>query len=234
MISETDITLLKRTRLFDRMADDDIDQLVKGAVIRQFVKGEAIFRQGDPATGFFCVLSGWVKVYRVSSIGDQAVLGIFGRGETFAEAAVFLHESYPAHCEAIEDCRLLMLSRRTIEACIVSNPRIAFGMLGCVSRHLHGMVMQVEQLKTRNAGQRLGYFLLGLCDAKSGKAKVELPYDKMLIAARLGMKPESLSRNLASLETVGVHVDGGIVRIDDVEELASHCATRPLRGRPKP
>ena len=55
------------------------------------------------------MLDGWVKVYRATPSGEEAVFGVFARGETFAEAALFLGGTYPASAEVVEDARLLRL-----------------------------------------------------------------------------------------------------------------------------
>lgn len=231
MVSDADLHLLQRMQLFGRLSIDDVKRIAASAKVRRFDKGEHLFEQGDEAGHFFAVLSGWVKVYRSTSQGEQAVLGVFGPGETFAEAAMFAGRRYPSTGETIEECRLCVFERDTFEAHIAANPLIGLGMLGAISHHLDHMTLQVEQLKTRNAEQRLVDFLVGLCKADSGPCRITLPYEKSLLAARLGMRPESLSRNLAHLAGFGVHVDGEVVDIDNVEELARHFAGAPLRRR---
>lgn len=220
MIAEPDFGVLKRMRLFDRLSDLEMAQLSRGATVRSIPKGTILFEEGDPADRFYGVLDGWIKIYKVTRDGEQAVLGIFGRGETFAEAAMFVGRAYPASAEAVDNCRIVAYGRDAFEAGIAANPRLCLGMLGSISAHLHHMVLQVEQLKTRNARQRLAHFLLGLCDGTAGPATVTLPYDKGLVAARLGMTPESFSRNLAKLSTLGVRTKGNIVTIDDIQVLA--------------
>lgn len=231
MVSDTDLDQLQRMRLFDHLSKDEVRQIAEGAKVRRFDKGDHLFGQGDDARHFFAVLSGGVKIYRSTPQGDQAVLGVFGPGETFAEAAMFLARRYPATGETIEESRLCLFERDAFEASITANPQLSLGMLGAISYHLHHMVLEVEQLKTRNAEQRLVDFLLGLCKTETGACRITLPYDKSLLAARLGMRPESLSRNLAHLAGFGVHVNGDEIAIDSVEQLAEQFVGAPLRRR---
>jgi CRP-like cAMP-binding protein len=231
MVSDLDLQLLQRMQLFDRLSKEEVRQIAASAKVRRFDKGELLFEQGDEARHFFAVLSGRVKIYRSTPQGEQAVIGVFGPGETFAEAAMFVAQRYPATGETIEESRLCLFERDAFETRIAANPQIALGMLGAISYHLHHMVLQVEQLKTRNAEQRLVDFLLGLCKTDSGPCRITLPYEKSLVAARLGMRPESLSRNFAHLAGFGVHVNGEEVAIDNVEELAEQFADAPLRRR---
>jgi len=234
MIAHSDLAILKQMRLFDQLTADELDQIVSGMQIKSVRKGDILFNQGDEARHFYGVLSGWVQIYRDNASGERAVLNIFGRQETFAEAAMFVGGRYPANAEVIEPGRLCLFSRKAFGDSVKANPKLCMAMLGSVSRHLHNMVLQVEQLKTRNAEQRLAQFLLQLCTGRSGPCELTLPYDKALVAARLGMKPESLSRNLARLSSAGVRVNGHTVTISSIEELEDHCRITPFRRSSAP
>ena len=232
MILPDDIAICRRMRLFDRLSAGELDELFAVATVKTVQKGENLFERGDDAVCFYGVLSGWIKVYRAQLSGDHTVLSVFGPGETFAEAAMFLGNQYPASAEAVENGRICIFSRDAFQERMASNPNLCFGILGAISYHLHSFTLQVEQLKTRNSEQRLAAFLTSVCDAGEGPATVVLPYDKALIAARLGMKPESLSRNLAKLEARGVRSNGETIRIDDVGTLAEFGRNAPYR-RPR-
>jgi len=99
-------------------------------------------------------------------------------------------------------------------------------MLASSSQHLKFLVEHIEQIKVLDAPQRVGDFLLRLCCRREGRCIVELPYEKSLIAMRLGMKPESLSRALARLRPLGVAVEREQVTISDVGLLRRHIETQ--------
>ena len=88
---------------------------------------------------------------------------------------------------------------------------------------LHSMVTEIEQLKTRTATQRVCDFFIRRCAVDEGPAVISLPYDKVIIASRLGMKPESLSRILNRLRKIGVKTESGRVAIADVDALIRFC-----------
>lgn len=93
-------------------------------------------------------------------------------------------------------------------------------MLGSMSFRLRLMVRQIAELKLKTTAQRLGGFLLTLTDIDSGPATVRFPYDKRVVAGILGMKPESLSRALARLSTIGVRSQAdNVVHVIDVARL---------------
>src|SRR5262249_59868131 len=103
--------------------------------------------------------------------------------------------------------------------CIRESPDIALAMIASTSQHLHHLVQQVEQLKARTGVQRVAEFLVSLCPVSHGSCVIALPYDKVLIAARLGLKPESLSRAFAKLKSLGVSVHASHVAIKDIAKL---------------
>ena len=95
-------------------------------------------------------------------------------------------------------------------------------MIASISQHMHHLVQQVEQLKAQSGVQRVAEFLASLSLAEQGHCAVALPYDKVLIAGRLGLTPESLSRAFARLRSIGVVVDASHV----VVKTSPSCAAR--------
>lgn len=226
-----DFEIVCGTRLFAGLDRDAVAGLLRGSAPRRHPKGQMLFEQGDPAIAFYIVLEGWVKVFRPSVVGDEAVFGVFTTGETFGEAAMFIQGRYPAAAQVVEDARLLAVHADVFRERVHSNPDLAFDMLAAMSRHLHSLVNQVEQLQTRSSAQRLAQFLVSLAPVTEGAAVVALPYDKSLIAHRLGMKPESLSRAFARLRAQDVTTDGNRVMVADVGRLRDYGESGPLRER---
>lgn len=144
---------------------------------------------------------------------------------------MFIGGQYPAAAQAVEESRLVAVHSEVFRDQLNKHPDIAYKMLGAMSRHLHSLVNQVEQLQTRSSAQRLAQFLVSLAPVREGSAVVLLPYDKSLIAHRLGMKPESLSRAFARLRGQGVSTDGNRVIVDDMADLRGYGDEGPMRER---
>lgn len=226
-----DIQIIQKTRLFTGLTQESMLHLLHGSSPRTHAKNHMIFEQGDEASAFYIVLEGWVKVFRPSLSGDEAVFGVFTAGETFGEAAMFIGGRYPAAAQTVEDSRLIAVNSKVFRDQLNKNPDLAFQMLGAMSRHMHSLMNQVEQLQTRSSAQRLAQFLVSLAPVEEGAAVVVLPYDKSLIAYRLGMKPESLSRAFARLRGQGVSTDGNRVLVDDIFRLRGYGDEGPMRER---
>lgn len=214
-----DWQVVKSTPLFGAMPMDVTVSLVGSSGPRRYEKGALLFQQGDPARAFFVILDGWVKIARITPEGGEAVVGVFRRGETFAEAAMFLGGRYPANAEVVAPSRLLKIDGEVLRRKIRENPDLAMCMLASASHHLKFLVEQIEQIKLLSAPQRIADFLIQQCRTRRGSCVVVLPYEKALIASRLGMKPESFSRAIGKLRRLGVTVDHEFVSIADIGTL---------------
>lgn len=201
-----------------------VDSLLRGAGVHEFDRGTTIFLQGEQAKAIYIVTDGWVKLYRISPNGSEAIVAVFTKGASFGEGVAFRNGNYPVTAEAATDCKLVAVPVDALLNQIRESPEIAISIIAATFVHLQGLVAQVEQLKARTGAQRVAEFLLELAPCQDGSCDVTLPYDKALIAGRLGLKPESLSRAFARLRDYGVTVklnNASIVDLQKLRELAS-------------
>lgn len=219
ILSEQDRAIARQATLFASLPPDLSDELFASAHVCGLSRGETVFLQDEPADRVFVVLEGWVKLFRVAPTGAEAVVGVFTRGGGFGEAPAFRGESYPVTAEAVTECRLLQVQATALLERMRSRPEVCLAMIASTFRHLQSLVQQIEQLKGQNGAQRVAEFLMSLCPVDEGPCAVTLPYDKSLIAGRLGMKPESLSRAFARLRGLGVRVQQNKAAILDVARL---------------
>lgn len=219
--------IAKRSLLLRSVPREVSVQLLHGAHTRSFARGATIFLQGERATAIYIVAEGWVKLYRIAPNGAEAVVSAFTQGASFGEAVAFRHDSYPVSAEAVTDCTLIRIEASAFLQMIQANPEIAISILSATFVHLQSLVAQIEQLKVNTAAQRVAGFLLGLADCTSGPCEVTLPYDKGLIAGRLGMKPESLSRAFVRLKKYGVRISHNRALIADIGKLSDYIGEDP-------
>lgn len=227
MKSSESIEIAKNSLLLRSLPEPVADRILADSAIRPHTRGETIFLQGEEAKVIHVVIEGWVKLYRVAPNGNEAVVNVFTRGHSFGEAVAFRKQSYPVSAEAVTDCTLLQIPTRSLISLLQHEPEVAVAIVASTFQHLHELVGQVEQIKSQTGAQRVADFLIRLCSCESGTCVVTLPYDKVLIAGRLGMKPESLSRAFAKLKKVGVHISRHQARIDDINALHDYAEKDP-------
>ncbi len=217
-----DARIVKGSVLLASMPDDVTETILARSEIRSLDRGETIFLQGAPADSVFIVLDGWAKLFRVTQNGAEAVVGVFTKGRSFGEAVAFRNDVYPVGAEAVTDCRLMQVRASIILDMMKSRPEVCTAMLASTFKHLHSLVAQIEQLTAQTGAQRVAEFLIELCPVGEGPCAVTLPYDKVLIAGRLGMKPESLSRAFGRLRDTGVKITQNHAAISDVSRLRDY------------
>ena len=226
-LSAQEVERLHALPLFSGLSSDSLTGLLGDASVRALERRKTLFIQGDRATHFFAVLSGWVKLYRLRPDGTEVVVEIFGPGESFAEGAMHMPEGYPVSAEMVEAGRLLAVPTQSFGERLRQDPDLAISMLATMAVRLKSFVNRIEKTQTQSAAQRVADFLLKFGPpAGPGAAGVvvQLPYDKQLIANRLGMKPETFSRALSSLKKQGVRVDGPKAEIRDRHALQRFTA----------
>ncbi|WP_204115883.1 Crp/Fnr family transcriptional regulator [Shimia biformata] len=217
-----------RSSLFMRsLPEQHVERLLSRSTFKHYERGESLFIQDEPASVIHIVLDGWVKLYRMAPNGSEAVVSVFARGESFGEAVALRGVNYPVSAEAVTACELALLPASALISLMKEDPMISVSVLASTFTHLHSLVAQLEQLKAQTGAQRVAEFLLDLCDNESGAATVTLPYDKVLIAGRLGMKPESLSRAFGRLKSAGVLIKKNHAEIKDIDMLRDYAEVDP-------
>lgn len=219
---------IARNSIFVRnLPEAHVESILSRAVFRHYDRGETVFLQGEKCPGVHVVLDGWIKLYRIAANGGEAVVSVFARGESIGEAVALQQAIYPVSAEAATACDTMLIPGDALIALLHRDPQVAVSILAATFNHLHSLVSQLEQLKAETGAQRVAQFLLDLCVTGQSTCVVRLPYDKVLIAGKLGMKPESLSRAFSRLKAVGVHVTRNHAEISDTGALRSFVETDP-------
>lgn len=219
-ISET----LRKTPLFFNLPPEDLSRIAGISSLRHCAKRETVFREGDRADGFYVVVSGSVKVFKLSEDGKEQVLHILEAGQSFAEATIFEGGTFPANAEALSDSELLFLPKRPFIELLEGSPKMALRMLASLSKWLKRMTDLVENLALRDVETRLVLYLSeGLKEQGvplADGAEYELPVGKNVLASRLGTVPETFSRTLRKLQEEGtIDVRGRRIRIVKASRL---------------
>ena len=222
-LTAEDIAIISDIGLFADLPLKDVTELVSGFTARDFPKQSLLFSQGDVADRFYVILSGQVKLFTATENGEENVVSVFGANESFGEAAMFASGRFPVNAEVVENASLVQVMSQPLIQHLSDNKTVAFRMLGVMAQRHRRFQKDIADFKSKSPGQRLGSFLLALTDVEKGPAKAQLPFDKALIASRIGIKPESLSRALVRLREIGVDCQGRNVDFKDVEELRMFC-----------
>jgi CRP/FNR family cyclic AMP-dependent transcriptional regulator len=221
-----DLTLFRPLPYFACLNDETLAQVVQVAIQRTYKRGQIIFSEGEPCAGLCIVLSGRVKVFKVSLEGREQVLHVLGPGKTFNDVAVFDGGPNPANVVALDQTTLAIVDRISMIALVHRYPVMAMAVverLAAMARHL---VSLVETLSFCDVTGRLARLLLSR--AQDGDAEVELGGRRWMsqeeMATHLGTVREMVGRSLRTLEEEGwIEIEHRCILIRDVEGLKSRA-----------
>lgn len=213
------IESLQSVRFLNGLSEEQLEHVCTKSRLLSFKKNDVIFCQGDEANAFFIVIRGCVTIAKENQHAEQSILHVFKDGESFAEPAALIIGSYPASAYAASSCELLEIKVSALKKMIQKDPDIAMRIIARLSKQLNTLVNEFEQYKTMSVPRRLAIYILNLLDSDSGNT-VDLPFNKTVLAASLGVQPESISRAFKQLAKYGVKSErSGHIVFENVELL---------------
>jgi len=219
-------SLLLQVPLFCELSETELANVARFTRERTLDKGELLFQRGDPAHGFYFVVSGQIKLGVSSAQGNEKVVEIIGPMQTFGEAVILMNRPYPVFAEALVASTLLHIGQSVVSELIDQDPGFARKLLAGMAIRLHSMVKDVETYSLRSSTQRvIGYLLQQTEQGTSSDAscRIELPTSKQVIASRLNLTPETLSRIFHDLSDAGlITVQGKAITLIDPARLARY------------
>lgn len=194
--------------LFSGLPEEELRLIAGYAVVKQLAKGEYLFREDDPAVGFYVVRRGMINVHRVSVDGREQVIHIFRPGESLAEAALAGDSGYPADARAVEASEVILIPKEDFMRHQRDHADLAWRMLGSMSQHLRVLVFTLEGLKLKDAETRFLHWLLRRCPRPLTQTatEFEIGMTKAVLASELATRQETLPRIFAKLRDAGILV----------------------------
>jgi CRP-like cAMP-binding protein len=163
MIEKLD-EILRRTTIFRRLSPDDRQRLAAVARIREFDKGSTLFAEGDSSDALYTVVTGRVKVFKMTARGTDVILEIFGPGDPVGAVAVYESRPYPASAVAIEPTTCLSIPRQAFFSLLETYPTLVRGLLVGLTHRLMELTTRLTELTGGRVDARLARFLLKLAD----------------------------------------------------------------------
>ncbi len=213
--------LLQGTSLFSGLPEHSFQTIANNSRLLELKAGEELFEQGQPVTDFFFISEGQVKLTRLSSEGDEKVIEIVNSGESFAEAAVFgQFPGYPVNCFAIQKSTVFKICAKSYINELRSSVDSCFAVMTRISHLNHRLLREIDSLTLHNAMHRLAVYLLKGIEDEEGSVEVNLIAPKHVIASRLSVKPETLSRTFKRLVGRGfITMEEKVIIIKDIKSF---------------
>ena len=202
--------ILRSHHLFEPLSEVQLDALLQTARLLNVEKGAKLFHQGEPAHAFYFVISGTVKIYRLTPDGQEKVFDVIGSRQTFAEAMMLMDTpNYVASAQAITASQLYRFSNNTYMELLQNNSKLTFALLGKLCIRLHQRINEIETLSLKNATHRVVRYLLTQMARRPDSNSFELPMARRLVAGHLSIQPETFSRIIRHLIDEGIITQQG-------------------------
>ena len=240
----SNIEEIRKILLFSDLSDEELEKIISFSKFKTFAKGETLFFETEPYQGFYCLLDGCVKLYKISKEGREHIVHIIHPGNTFAEVPVFENYDdvkkdssfYPLNAMAIEDDTLamLILAKPFLEF-LKDTPGLCFKLLSTLSKRLKFLNNHIENVTLLDIKKRLAKFILEEFEKTISKKNIkqkktqlylkepdsiELNISKYDLASHLGTITETLSRTFKKLQEENViDVQGKLIHILNLKKL---------------
>jgi len=207
--------ILKQSLIFSSLNEDELAELSRLAIERNFKPDEFVFWEGDAPDYFYIVVEGRVKIVKYSSSGKEFIIAFFSPGEMFGEVAVFEGKPYPASAQAVADTKVLAIKKEDFLSFLATRPQVALGIINVLGGRLRDAQSRLKDLAGERVEQRIAMTLLML----SSKLGPTLPFTRQEIANMAGTTTETAIRVTSQLKERGIirSVRGKIIILDETK-----------------
>jgi CRP/FNR family transcriptional regulator, dissimilatory nitrate respiration regulator len=214
-----DREILIKSTLLSQLGMESTAAMMEMAAILSLAPHQVLFRAGEAADSLYCVLIGYVRAYHLEAGGREADVALYGPGEFIGAGAVFDNKGHTVNAQTAEPTVVARFDVRRVRDAAFRQSDLAMALAGTLARQLDHALLTIGNDRLHTAQQRVANYLLSNCPNDGKATSFRLPYQKSLLAGKLGLAPEALSRAFSMLRDHGVHVRGRLVQIDDPEAL---------------
>jgi len=219
--------LLRSVYLFEDLSPEHLDWVASAMQERELARDEWLCFHEQPAESFFLVLEGEVALLRETADGEELIVALLGPGELFGEELCFLDGAvHPLSARTLGPCRIATFDARRFRRLLDREPSLLGKLLQTAHRRNVLLIEELESATVRSASERL----LSYLERRTAGSTEPLRIPKHVLASRLAIRPETLSRILARLKArQRLHeVDGCLLLAGPAasEELCPTCPAR--------
>jgi len=227
-----DSSVLKNVNMFSELSESELKKIYSLSSIKTYGRGEMIFFDTEPYSGFYIVLQGSVKIFKITKDGKEHIVHFIYPFNTFAEVPLFDQYDkivkdefrYPANSMSMEDNTKLILIRSSVfYELIEKNKSICMKIISGLAKKLRHLNSHIESLSL-DVPRRLAKYLLDEFKKTNNnsinKPFIELPISKHDLASYLGTIDETLSRTLKKFQDEKIiEVKGKIIHLKNLNAL---------------
>lgn len=228
-----ELNALKSLQIFRDVEANTFEGLLAPSFLQSFPAGTILLEENCKADFLYIILDGLVQM-TASTSNSETTVEILEPVSLFILAAILNDDVCLQTARTLTSARILMIPARLVRDLMERDPAFMRSIvfeLACAYRRT---IKELKNHKLRSGTERLANWLLGEEKKQGGSGVLKIGLEKRLLASRLGMTPENLSRGLASLAAHGVSIKGSQVAIADTGKLAAYACPTPLIDESEP
>lgn len=218
--------IIKKSQFFKKLHDDQICELLQYAEMHTIERNQYLLHQGDEPTALIFILSGELFTFRSTFDGNEVIIRMLTAGETCVDVILFPIVPSPVSIKAMKDSTVLLFDAFFLYDFMQQHSQMSTNLIYIISKYYRRAMLQIDNFTLRDATYRVGRYLLNLSNHSENSRDFNLSFRKSDIANYLGMTPETLSRSLKELQSMGVKVDKLHVILENSDALSHFCDSK--------
>ncbi len=217
---------IHRVPLFASLTDAEFNSLEHIFLVKRYNKNQVIFQEEETGNYMYIVVSGKVKVSKSNASGRESILAIHQPGDFFGEMSLLDGKTAPATVSAMEDCKIISVSRQDFSNYLMTNQKVMHQMIQVLCSRLRQVWSQVHFLSHSSADARIRAGILqlssryGLADNRGVLINLRITHQEL--AEMVGTSRETVTRTLATLRRKGIlKIDQRRMILLDAKSLVS-------------
>lgn len=222
---------LNSITLFSQLTREQLDVVINQSRIIELKAGEKLFYAGENARYFYYLKQGQVRIFLESSEGNEKVIDVIHSGQMFAEAVAFLdQEPYPVSAQTLKKSTLYAIDIVAFKSVLKESIETCFRVMAALTKRLHFQLMEINNLSLHNATYRLiSHLIQQVPESASGDTHFVLDYPKNVLASRLSIKPETLSRILLRMKNNQlIDIESNQIILKNLEKLKLYLSNSDM------
>jgi CRP/FNR family cyclic AMP-dependent transcriptional regulator len=201
------VKLLRKIKFLADVDEEMLYSLASSVHRRCYPANTALFHAGEPGHILFMVVSGWVRIQKVTATGTM-VIGKRGPCSQLGELALF--DGAPRMADAVTDteCELMTLERSAFLKCLAESPSASLAVMASLAEMVRSAGASLETFRSQDTRGRLAELLLRYCDShgvptKQGAIEICMKVTHQSLADEVGVTRETVSRSLGIIKKTG-------------------------------
>ncbi|WP_188207559.1 Crp/Fnr family transcriptional regulator [Alkalibacillus aidingensis] len=222
------IEFFKQFPIFKDLSYEELLEVGKISHQRSLSRGKRIFNEGEERTAVYFVVSGLIKIYKVSEDGQEQVINLLKSNEMFPHVGFFDDTPYPATALTLTDAELIVVPIEGFELLLLQKPQISIKVMRVIGKKLLALQERIQHMSTQTVSQRTVSTLIRLSEElgeerEDSSVYVNIPITNTDLANMIGVTRESVNRTFNRLKKEDImSYNRRKIIIHDLEKLQTY------------